>query len=820
MKKWLRITLLVAGSLLLLLILLWLGLTFYIRQHKAVILQQISNKLNEQLHGGQLVITDMEPSLIRSFPQISVVLQGVTVRDSLWSIHHHPLLEVASIFVQVNTRSLLKKQVEIRQITLSEGTVYLFTDSTGYSNISMLQREKKTNPHKGGKAQEADITALRLENMSFVMENMEKHKLFHFDISHLNGHLQNNDTGWVLHMETAIQVKSLSFNTDKGSFLKDKSLETTLDVYYNRQRKILDIPQQSFRIAGQNIAIGGTFSFGEQPRAFSVHITADKIPFQLATSLLTPKISAKLDSIHMEGPLDADAQLNGYMQPGNPAIFITWKTTDNVITTKGLELRNCSFTGSFSNEWKADQPRTDENSIVRLYRLKALCYGLPVATDSVDISNLKHPTLTGFFRSDFPLTSLNNAQTGDEVFNFTNGTAKAALYYKGGITKGDTIKPFLKGTIQVQQGAMEYTPRNLQFHHCNALLDFTGEDLYLKNITIESKSSKLQMEGSLRNIATLYYSAPEKLLLDWKVSSTGIDLNEFRSFLGKRKSGKRATAAANRRKMNRLASQLDVMLNSCSVNLQVALDKLTYSNFLAQQVKAEILMSQSGINMKQISLSHAGGSVQLNGTVTQDGVNNRFKVNTNINNVHIDQLLFAFDNFGMKTLTSKNLKGIFSAKAAISGNVKDNGQMAPESIFGKMSFNLREGALVNFAPLQDIGDILFRKRDLANITFENVTNNVTLEGGKIMVPPMQINSSALYMDVSGIYAMDKGTDMYIDIPLRNPKRDEEITDKEEKLKRRKKGLILHLRATDDSNGKVRIKLGSKKEKRDTTGMNL
>lgn len=819
MRKSLRITLIVSGSLLAILVLLWLGLALYIRHNKADILQQISDKLNDRLHGGTLVIKDMEPSLVRSFPNVSVALEGVSIKDSLWNTHQHQLLDVARIFVEVNTFSLLRKQLDVRQITLEKGSIHLFTDSTGYSNASILKRNTNVKADGKSSANGPDITRLQLSDISFIIENRQKRKLFSFDIASLKGSLRNNDSGWVCNLNTSLRVLSMAFNTEKGSYLKDKALQTDLEVSYNRVNKTLNIPQQSLRIAGQTISAGASFSFGEQPRAFTVHILADQIPFRLAASLLTPRISAKLDSINMEKPLDVDAQLKGYMQPGDKAsVNVTWKTADNVVTTKGMELQHCSFGGRFSNEWIKGEPRVDENSVISLYGLKALTYGIPVQADTVHITNLKHPTLTGYFRSDFPLTDLNDAQGEEGVFRFTGGTAKAALYYKGGIKTGDTIVPYLKGTVQLNKGEMEYTPRNLKFSDCNAILDFNGQDLSLHDISVRTQKSSLQMEGHVQNITRLYFTAPEKLLLDWKIRSTGIDLDEFRSFLGKRRQGKRATAAANRRKINRIASQLDVMLSSCNVNMDVLLDKLTYGNFTAQQVRAELSLKLSDIHLQRMSLSHAGGSIDMNGKMTQDGVNNRFKINAGIRNVHIDQLFHAFNNFGMQSLGSKNLKGIFSATAAVSGNIKDNGKMAPQSMYGTLAFDLRKGALIHFAPLEDIGDLIFRGRNLGNITFDNLKNTLTLQGNKIIVPPMQINSSALYMDVSGVYAITKGTDMYITVPLRNPKRDENIVDKEEKRSRRKRGMVLHLHAKDGEDGKVKIRLGGKKDKPDAPDM--
>jgi hypothetical protein len=50
------------------------------------------------------------------------------------------------------------------------------------------------------------------------------------------------------------------------------------------------------------------------------------------------------------------------------------------------------------------------------------------------------------------------------------------------------------------------------------------------------------------------------------------------------------------------------------------------------------------------------------------------------------------------------------------------------------------------------------------------------------------------------------------IPLRNPRRDELITDADEKRERSLKGIVLNLRAVDGEDGKVKIRLGKKSDK--------
>ncbi|ASZ12869.1 AsmA-like C-terminal region-containing protein [Chitinophaga sp. MD30] len=802
MRKWLRYGLIVCGGLLALIIIAWLGLAWYISANKKTILVQINTRLSERLN-GQLVIGDMSPSLVRSFPNVSVGLKNVTLQDSLWAKHHHTLLDASLIFVKINTAALLKKQLDIQEITFDKGAIYLFTDSLGYSNTSVFRRGRKK---EGKNNTDAAISRLQMRDVQFTLENHQKHKLFKLNIQYLKGTVQSSDTARLIDLTTAIHISNFEFNTDKGSYIKDKLLEATnMRLVFNRKEKILRIPAQDIRIDKQPVNLNGSFDFGPKPPAFALDITVNNVAFRKAASFMPPNISGKLKHLDLEKPLDIKAVLRGHMQyRDTPLVRVSWKTTNNTFITKAGTFNECSFTGGFFNELVPGNGHNDENSIVHLNKLSAKWLGVPLQADTVRVLNLKHPALSGHFRSKFPLTDLNEAAGGD-VFQFNSGTAVADLYYKGGVTEGDTIQPFLRGIIQVEKGAMVYLPRNLSFKDCNATLAFTGNDLVLQNIRIRTDKSALMMEGTVRNLMNFYFSAPDKILLDWKIKSPVVDLNEFRSFLAQR--GKAKSTATTRKKVSRAVTQLDIVLNQSNVNMQVQLDKVLYRRFNAQQVKADLTLTQTGILLRQIALQHAGGSLNMKGNIQQDGNNNKFKVNASLNNVHIDQLFYAFNNFGLEKLTSNNLKGILSANIDLSGNVLDNGTLVKHSLFGSLGFNLRQAALIHFEPLENIGKFVFRRRNMSNITFDNLRNTLEVKGNKVIIPPMRIATSAINMDVAGVYGLGTGTNISLDIPLRNPAKDSAITDEAEKLRRSRKGLIVHLHAVNDKDGKVKLKLG-------------
>ena len=119
--------------------------------------------------------------------------------------------------------------------------------------------------------------------------------------------------------------------------------------------------------------------------------------------------------------------------------------------------------------------------------------------------------------------------------------------------------------------------------------------------------------------------------------------------------------------------------------------------------------------------------------------------------------------------------------------------------------------LVNFEPVRNVGKFAFPFRDMENIEFYGLEGRFDINGEKVTIHPMKISSSVLNMDVEGVYSFGKGTEIYIDVPLRNPKRDKDITDEKELAKRRNRGIVLHLKAEDDKDGKVKVKLGGKKD---------
>lgn len=800
MSRWLKTTLKITGILLSISLILLMVIVAYVYSHKKELLQTITAQLNEDLN-GKLTIGKMEPALIRGFPGISVSLEKVLLRDSLWEQHKHDLLRADNVYITINVFSILSGSPAIKDIRINKGEIYLFTDSSGLRNTDIFR--KKATDAMGGRKK---INRVYLKDVALTIDDKLKNKLYKFDINDFNGTLKYNNLGWKGHVNVKTLVKFCAFQVARGSFLKDKLVDMDLNMVYYDKNHQLNIPLQEISIGKDDIEIGGKFDFGPNSSDFELEVKARSIKFRDAAALLSSHISSRLKPYDVKLPIDVQASIIGKLKlGGEPLVHASWAVKNNILSTAGETITDCSFTGLFSNELIKGKRRDAPNSVVAFYNMTGKYYDIPFKADSIRITDLKNPVFTGKFKAEFAVKKLNNIISG-QTFMFNTGTADLDLVYKAPFNQNAAGQRFIYGTVHVHDATATYKPRNLALKDLHLVMNFKGNDLFLENIRVKSGSTSLVMQGTLRNFSNLYYADPQKMLIDWQIKSPQVNLSEFMVFLGRRKSynqSRKNTSVA------RMSGTLDQMLEQASMNMNINVDRLIYKNFLATNVRSHITLRRSGISINNLSLNQGGGNLNVSGNIDQSGKLNRFNVDTKINNVNVEKLFYAFDNFGQDAITNQNLRGTFFGGTSVSGSMTDNGKIVPLSFKGSVNFDIRDGALVNFEPMIKAGAFAFPNRNFSNIRFANLKNTLYIEGSKVIIPPMEIRSNVLNVFLEGVYSFRTGTNIALKIPLRNPEKDTLIAGKALRKERDLTGIVINLRALDGENGKVRLRLGKR-----------
>jgi len=810
LPRWVRIISGVFLTLFLLIILSYVALAWYINTHK----QEVQAKLLKELNGGlagSLTVANMEPAFLTGFPNVSLRLEKVVLRDDLYEEHKHTLLSAKELGVAVNVVSFLRGAINIKRISISNASIDMFTTTSGYSNTAIFKKKKDKFEGDDEEGTFPELRNISLENVTLAIDNRQSNKLYKFTVYDLDGHVHYTLSGWEADATLSALAHSMAFNTQRGSFIKNKTLEGKFDLEYNSGEGYIYVKPNNLEIGGDDFVIGAKLQAGGNTAKFTINISNESILWANASHLLSPNISEKLDMFNLSQPIKVSCKLDGdFNAEGDPFIFVQAEINNNELKTPGGLVSDCSFKGVFTNNYVNGKGLSDANSAIKLYNFKGIYNDLPVNMNKAFIVNLDKPMAVGDFSSQFEMTKLKSV-VDEDLLSFKSGTADVKVNFKADIVDFTITKPYIKGVINIKNSNFTYVPRKMNFNDVSVNLNFTSDDLTISRIAMKTGKSTITMEGDIKNFMNLYYTDPQKIVLNWNVYSPQLNVGEFMQFLGSRENTKAAIRKTG--KKGNVTKEMNEFFEKTNVDIHLTVDKLYYKKFLATSVKANVLMMDKGIVLKDAGLKHAGGSLIMKGSMVQKNSKlNQYNLQADINNVDVTKFFHAFNNFGMESLKSENLKGIVSSKVNVTGNITSNGALVPKSMNGNVSFGLKKGRLLNFDPIRKVGKFAFPFRDMNTIEFYNLKGNFDIAGEKVTIHPMQINSSVLNMDVEGVYSFGRGTQIYVDVPLRNPKNDKEITDKEELAKRRNRGIVVHLTAQDDEDGKVGVKLGGKKEK--------
>src|SRR4029079_4390908 len=131
--------------------------------------------------------------------------------------------------------------------------------------------------------------------------------------------------------------------------------------------------------------------------------------------------------------------------------------------------------------------------------------------------------------------------------------------------------------------------------------------------------------------------------------------------------------------------------------------------FKAKNLSATVSLLQNEIQLNDVSFNHAGGSFAGNGSLTDDESANHLKFSARLNHVNIPEVFNSFNNFGQDAITDKNMRGILSANITMSGWIEDTAVILPNSLNGTVDFDVQNGELINFEPVQKISETAFKK---------------------------------------------------------------------------------------------------------------
>jgi hypothetical protein len=775
----------------------------YVSVNKDKIIKQVTHEIEAKLNGN-LSVGKVELSFVRNFPSVSVLLHDVTLTDTMFAKHKHIFFRGDEVFVSLAIMKLVKKQPPLNGLRIDGGEIYLFTDTSGYTNTYLLHGKKDSTKVADANKTSTDFKSIELNKVRITIDDQKRGKLHDLAVNMLKAKLDDAGDVFSIAAKTDILVKNLAFNTSRGSFLKEKTFTGNFDMQFNKKMQQLQFDSIQVKISGQPFNLTGRFDLAGANPQFMMRLHSRRIAYPFVRTLMPEKISQSLAIVSLDKPLDVSATIGGPLKGGDPLVYATWVTQNTTLQTPFLDFDNASFSGYFTNEVVPGLPRKDPNSKIEINNFSASWHELPVTSGKIEILNLTTPLLTCDLASNFDLATLNDL-IGSSSLKLQSGTGALRLNYNGPIVKNNNTNSFLNGNISFKNGNILYAARDVEMKNVNGRMVFRNSDVFIENLQSTVLGQQIVMQGQARNLLTLINTEPDKANIDWNIYSPSLNLGAFTYLLSARK--KASSGGKDKRALAATAARIDRLLDEGRLHVTLKTDRLLYKNFEAGNVTANVTLLQDRYIINDVSMDHAGGHMGLTGSLVSVAGNfHQAQLNVKMDNVDVSRVLKSFDNFGQDGITYQSLQGDLSAKVDASMLIDGKGKVLPSSLASTVDFSLKNGVLNNYEPVKKLQRFVFKNRDFENIRFAELKNRLEIKNQEIKINRMEIQSSVMSMFVEGIYSQRGGTDMSIQVPLSNLKKRAADFNPENMGTDKKVGSSIHIRGRPGPDGNVKFKL--------------
>ncbi|HKL22360.1 MAG TPA: AsmA-like C-terminal region-containing protein, partial [Tichowtungia sp.] len=215
------------------------------------------------------------------------------------------------------------------------------------------------------------------------------------------------------------------------------------------------------------------------------------------------------------------------------------------------------------------------------------------------------------------------------------------------------------------------------------------------------------------------------------------------------------------------------------VNVNSSIDRLVFRSFEARDIFGNVKISEDGIVADPLKFKTCQGAFTADMTVMPKA-NSKFRIETHaeIRDIDIQQLFTEFGNFGQDFITNQHLHGKTNADVVFRTDIDNTLKIEEESIYSLVDIEILNGELIEHRSLIEVADYIRQnkllgavvktdqlKQKLRRVEFSKLENQIEIKNSVVHIPEMQLESSAMNLEVSGQHGFDSRVDYRINFRL-------------------------------------------------------
>jgi hypothetical protein len=700
------------------------------RIYEDEITQYVVSGLNRQIR-TKAEVGDVKLSFLRKFPDASLELKDIVLFSVLDT---DTLLQARRLYLRFNVAKLLRRQYLVKEVHIHAGVLNLLVDKDGNKNYVFWKRTTENNEE----SYLLDIDNLKLTDINLNFENNATDMAISgmVDKGRFKGNFSRENYSLTAGMDGI-----LYHYTKKGTaYFQNQKISASASLSVDPMT--IEILSGELDMDGQLLAVSGKI-IRPRPLEYDLSITSQILDLDKVLRYGLVKGMKIPGDLQAGGTFTFRASVTGMAsQTQIPRIEAGFSLKDGWLKAAALPygIREFRTDGQYTNgKWQGP-----ESSRIQLNHT-SLLYGNSRLGGDYSIQDLTHPRIDYHIKAELDLADVPSLISTDSAFRYMEGMLYAEINVTGAqsslekITRHELLNHRFDAKFRMDGVNLGLTYGSLDMH------DLSGEFTFRDHLTIRSLDGKIEntevsLTGRADNFLEFLFTKTGNLWLDSDIYITRADLNKL-PFL------KRVDESMPDRDTIHLPDRL-------YVNSRYRIDELLVRKFQADQVAGELSYRPRRLTIPRLNLHSMSGQIKTEGMLEQQQ-NRQFLVKSisTVSGIDITRTFSSFENFGQDFIMDKHIRGKFSGFVNFSAGLNESMKIKKETILADCDIVIQDGELSGFEPMMKLSRFIDVK-ELEDIKFSTLTNQIYIRNEEVVIPKMDINSSAFDLTGSGLHGFD------------------------------------------------------------------
>ncbi|MES2703152.1 MAG: AsmA-like C-terminal region-containing protein [Bacteroidota bacterium] len=714
---------------------------------KDKIMAVVKTQLNEQLN-ATTDFKDVDISLIRSFPRLSVSIEGLSVVGKE-TFKGDTLIAAKSIDVALDLMKAINGNYDILNIALVSPRIHAIVHADGKANWDIT----KPTPPSAPTTEESKPFELKLRKYSVENGYIEYNDMqgkMHTLIENLNHKGSGDFTSDNFTLATNTTADAITFIYGGVPYLHKVKTAIDLDLNIDNKASKYSFNTEKIQLNGLKLSTKGFVQMPDTTNMImDIAFSTPSNDFKDILSLVPGVYQSNFKDIKTTGK----ATLNGFVKGKYNATQIPAYQFNLGIQDGSFQYPSLpSKVSDIQIKLAVNNPDgVTDHTVVNLERGHINFGGEPFDFRLLLKTPISNQWIDAAAKGRIDLSKMQQfmqLEAGTKMAGVINADVKV----KGSIAdaqKQQFDKLDAQGTITIANltyASKDY-PDGVNLY--SLLLTFNPKNVTASNLKGKYMGTLFAADGSIDNLLG-YYFHNESLKGVFRFSADNVDCNKLMG------TPTAPPATAEGKPATPATTDPFIVPANLDIELHATVGTIKYDNLLISGASGSVVVRNEVVNVKDLGGKALDGLIKVNGyySTKVDKKNPDIAFDYTLTNVDVQKTLAAFPSALKMMPAAKYVSGKVSSQLSVAG--KMGGDMSPmlNTLTGKGDLSLLSGILSNFPVTDKLADALHLTQ-FKSIPVKDLKLFFTFENGRVIVAPFKQKIGEIEAEVAGSHGFDQ-----------------------------------------------------------------